>query len=71
MKIRSAVIASVIALAGVAVPFTGADAASGVTVKGSAAGAGKALLMTASGKVDPSAVRVPAKQGLFLLVTSK
>jgi len=50
MKIRSALIASVIALAGVAVPFTGADAASGVTVKGSAAGAGKALLMTASGK---------------------
>ena len=50
MKIRSAVIASVVALAGVAVPFAGANAASGVTVKGSAAGAGKALLMTASGK---------------------
>lgn len=50
MKIRSVVISGVIALAGIAVPFSGANAASGVTVKGTASGAGKALLMTSSGK---------------------
>ena len=53
MKIRSVVMAVAIAVAGIAVPMsigTGASAAAGITVKGTAPGAAKAFLMTKKGR---------------------
>ncbi len=50
MKIRSVVVASVVALAGVVVPMSATSAATGVTIKGTAAGAAKILVLTGSGR---------------------
>ena len=50
MKIRSIVLASVVALAGVVVPMSATSAAAGVSVKGTAQGASKVLLLTKKGR---------------------
>jgi hypothetical protein len=51
MKVRSIVLATVVALAGVAVPMSVANAkAAGVTVRGTAPGAAKVFLMTKKGR---------------------
>jgi len=52
VKVRSIILATVVALAGVAVPLSvgGASAAAGVTVKGTAPGAAKVFLLTKKGR---------------------
>jgi hypothetical protein len=59
MKVRAVVIASAIALVGIANPITSTSAAAGVSIKGTAQGASKVLLLTKKGrayraKIDPS-----------------
>ncbi len=50
MKVRSIVLAAVVSLAGIAVPTSVVNAASGVTVKGTAPGAAKVFLLTKKGR---------------------
>ena len=51
MKVRSIILAAVVAIAGVAVPMSAASAkAAGVTVKGTAPGAAKVFLLTKKGR---------------------